>query len=135
MKAPFSICSFSACRSIATKNSRCKKHQREQTKEISRSSTTSNNNIYNSSKWRNLRTRKAHLNPLCEECLTYNVIRPLDVIDHIQEIEDYPELAYTYSNLKSLCHSCHNNKTAKAKTARTKTVTASDMFKQIQGRK
>ena len=29
-------------------------------------------------------------------------------IDHIKELEYYPELALTSSNLRTLCHECHN---------------------------
>jgi len=119
-----------SCKQIATDKGRCAVHQREERpKEHNRTSTTRNNDIYNST----IRARKFKANPICEECLTYNVVSPTDIIDHVIEINDNPELAYCYSNLRALCHSCHNTKTAKAKKDRTKvkTVSASDLFKQL----
>ncbi|WP_075498370.1 HNH endonuclease [Moritella viscosa] len=123
-----------SCKQIATNKGRCAAHQRkERPKEHSRTSTTRNNDIYNSTKWKRLRARKLKANPICEECLTYNVVTPTDIIDHVIEINDNSELAYCYSNLRSLCHSCHNTKTAKAKKDRTKvkTISSSDLFKQL----
>ncbi|WP_277674556.1 HNH endonuclease, partial [Piscibacillus halophilus] len=32
------------------------------------------------------------------------------VVDHIKEIEDYPELALEEDNLQTLCVNCHNYK-------------------------
>lgn len=32
------------------------------------------------------------------------------VVDHIKELEDYPELALEEENLETLCVSCHNEK-------------------------
>ncbi|WP_408692970.1 HNH endonuclease [Vibrio fortis] len=136
MITPLTICSYPSCRAVAIEHSRCSVHQREATvtHDKPRNSTTRNNDIYQSTKWRKLRARKAKANPICEECLTYNVIKPLDVVDHVKEILDYPELAYTFSNLRSLCHSCHNAKTAKAKADRTKptTMSANDLFNKLR---
>lgn len=46
-------------------------------------------------------------NYLCQWCLKDRRIVPADVVHHIKELEDYPELALTASNLESLCHACH----------------------------
>lgn len=32
------------------------------------------------------------------------------VVDHIKELEDYPELAFDADNLETLCVRCHNKK-------------------------
>lgn len=32
------------------------------------------------------------------------------VVDHIKELEDYPELALDEENLQTLCVNCHNKK-------------------------
>jgi len=32
------------------------------------------------------------------------------VVDHIKELEDYPELALDDDNLETLCVNCHNKK-------------------------
>ncbi|HCG5939063.1 TPA: HNH endonuclease [Vibrio parahaemolyticus] len=135
---PRSICSVPSCKEIAVENGRCDRHQyKPQThseQQNSRASTTVNNHIYQSAKWRKLRARKAKESPLCENCLTYTIIKPVDVVDHIKPLLDYPDLAYVFSNLQSLCHQCHNDKTAKetAERKKPKQLTASELFNQIR---
>ena len=51
--------------------------------------------------------------PLCEMCLEKGIITPATDVHHIQEIGTYDDLerqlllAFDYSNLMSLCDSCH----------------------------
>lgn len=45
---------------------------------------------------------------LCRECLRYGKQTPATTVHHIKHYEDFPELAYTDSNLISLCAACHN---------------------------
>ncbi|WP_423252268.1 HNH endonuclease [Vibrio vulnificus] len=135
---PRSICSAPSCKQIAVGNGRCNRHQHKPKthpkEQNSRSSTTVYDHIYQSTKWRKLRARKAKDSPLCEHCLTYNIIKPVDVVDHVKPLLDYPELAYVFSNLQSLCHQCHNEKTAKeaAERKKPKQLTASELFNQIR---
>ncbi len=139
---PRSICSAPSCKQIAVENGRCDRHQHKhkhkpQThskQQNSRASTTVNDHIYQSAKWRNLRARKAKESPLCENCLTYTIIKPVEVVDHIKPLLDYPVLAFVFSNLQSLCHQCHNDKTAKetAERKKPKQLTASELFNQIR---
>lgn len=68
--------------------------------------------LYNTTRWRKLSRLKRMEQPLCEECLLYDVIKPADLVDHVKEVEDHPDLAFDYDNLRSLCLSCHNTKTA-----------------------
>lgn len=35
-------------------------------------------------------------------------MRPAQVVHHIKHVDEFPELAYTDSNLESLCMACHN---------------------------
>ncbi|EKA7406927.1 HNH endonuclease [Vibrio parahaemolyticus] len=136
--SPRSICSAPSCKQIAVENGRCNRHLQKpkasSKKQSCRSSTTVNEHIYQSTKWRKLRARKAKESPLCENCLTYNIIKPVDVVDHIKPLLDYPDLAYVFSNLQSLCHQCHNDKTAKetAERKKPKQLTASELFNQIR---
>ncbi|WP_459503071.1 HNH endonuclease [Bacillus sp. C1] len=65
--------------------------------------------FYNSKAWRDCR----HLalirdNYLCQECLKHNIITPADMVHHIKERSENPELALTLENLISLCNPCHN---------------------------
>lgn len=65
--------------------------------------------FYDSKAWRDC--RKLALirdNYLCQECLKYDSITPADMVHHIKERTDHPELALTLDNLVSLCNACHN---------------------------
>lgn len=44
----------------------------------------------------------------CQECRRYGRMREADVVHHIKHADEFPELAYTDSNLVSLCTACHN---------------------------
>ena len=71
--------------------------------------------FYGSTVWRNL--RKSILerdNYECQWCkaegkLTIQYDSVLEV-DHIKELEQYPELAYEPDNLRTLCKDCHNKR-------------------------
>lgn len=45
---------------------------------------------------------------LCQKCLRQGRITKYDVVHHIKERKDYPELALDVDNLECLCHRCHN---------------------------
>jgi len=65
--------------------------------------------FYKSAAWE--KVRKLALirdNYLCQECLRNGMITKADVVHHIKELKDYPELALVLDNLECLCHSCHN---------------------------
>jgi 5-methylcytosine-specific restriction enzyme A len=64
--------------------------------------------FYRSAKW--IRKRKAILvrdQYRCVECRKYGRITEATIVHHIKPYEEYPELAYENSNLKSLCAGCH----------------------------
>ena len=60
-------------------------------------------------------------NFLCQDCLKNNKITPADMVHHIKELKDYPQLSLTLSNLISLCNSCHNKKHIRTKPSKQKT--------------
>ena len=76
--------------------------------------------VYSTYQWKKVRKLYAASQPLCEHCLRFDIVTPLAVVDHIKEISDGGEL-YDFKNLMSLCHTCHNQKTAKEKKKRNKT--------------
>lgn len=69
--------------------------------------------IYNSARWRLLRSLKFANNPLCELCKEKGIIRTAEDIHHrvsFMSTEHQGEryaLAYDYNNLMSLCKQCH----------------------------
>ena len=72
--------------------------------------------FYGSKAWHNLREAKLHDQPLCEECLEHDIIRPAVDIHHVipfgQGIDEQQqwELFLDYDNLMSLCKECHRKK-------------------------
>ena len=70
------------------------------------------NQFYNSSEWRVL--RKLVLERDHNECVWCKdegkVTRENLEVDHIKELEFYPEFALDINNLRTLCKSCHNKR-------------------------
>ena len=71
--------------------------------------------FYSSSEWRRLREevlRRDHWE--CQWCkLEGKVVTNADTIlevDHIKELEYYPELALDIDNMRTLCKECHNKR-------------------------
>ena len=81
--------------------------------------------FYNSTAWKKLRiVIKERDNNECQECKRQGRVfidtneyseranrkKIQLVVDHIKELEDYPELALEPENLEVLCVTCHNKK-------------------------
>ena len=66
-----------------------------------------------SKRWRELRTAKLNVNPLCEVCLSKGLYVSASEIHHITPCEtahtdaEMERLMFSWSNLQSLCHACH----------------------------
>ena len=76
--------------------------------------------FYSSKEWKLTRnTVRKRDNDECQECKRQGKVftnksepdkrKRLDV-DHIKELEDYPELSLSMDNLETLCIRCHNKK-------------------------
>lgn len=69
--------------------------------------------LMNSKEWRQLRLRKLATNPLCERHLQAGKYVAASVVHHIVEVEtgrneaECRSLAFSWSNLQSLCRECH----------------------------
>lgn len=74
--------------------------------------------FYKSRKWRETRQRVLERdNYECQECKKQGIVKTIDHskhksldVDHIKELDSYPELAFDMDNLVTLCVSCHNKK-------------------------
>ncbi|MDN4093562.1 HNH endonuclease signature motif containing protein [Brevibacillus agri] len=72
--------------------------------------------FYKSKEWLVIREQALiRDNYLCQDCLEEKRFRKADVVDHIKPIRWFWELRLVLSNLRSLCHKHHNQKTANDK--------------------
>lgn len=75
--------------------------------------------FYQSKGWKQLRKRCLMRDEyLCQMCLKEDVYKVAEVVDHILEVRDYPELKLKLDNCQSLCSACHNFKTAEERKKR-----------------
>ena len=54
-------------------------------------------------RWARLRGLKRKHSPLCEDCLNNGKLVATSQVHHIKPIRTHPELAFEWSNLKSVC--------------------------------
>ena len=73
---------------------------------------------YSSSRWRSLRNSWISRNPCCALCLRAGVIKSGEVVDHIVERRDDDSKRLDSENLQTLCHKCHNRKSAEVRQRR-----------------
>jgi len=70
-----------------------------------------NAKIRSSKRWRNVRKLKLSASPLCEDPFHWHEhfreTVPAAEVHHIQGLSARPDLAFDYSNLMSVCTSCH----------------------------
>jgi 5-methylcytosine-specific restriction enzyme A len=65
--------------------------------------------FYKSKAWQHCRQRVlVRDNHLCQTCLKNGKLTAADMVHHIEELKDKPDLALKEDNLISLCNSCHN---------------------------
>ncbi len=68
--------------------------------------------MYTKAKWKKLAKLSKQLQPLCYVCTKNGVTTIGDVSDHHLPVRLWPTKAYDMSNLKTMCHSHHNQKSA-----------------------
>tara|TARA_R110000868_G_scaffold139805_2_gene354927 strand:+ start:10814 stop:11119 length:306 start_codon:yes stop_codon:yes gene_type:complete len=74
-----------------------------------------NYSFYNSRLWRETSKLNLEINPLCVRCLERGEYTPADVTDHIKPINQGGD-KMDDNNHQSLCHKCHNTKSATEKS-------------------
>lgn len=64
--------------------------------------------FYQSREWKDVRALKKQSNPLCEDCLSRGVVKPVQVVHHVLPVRTHPEFKLSLDNLLSACYACHN---------------------------
>mgnify|MGYP000751678542 CR=1 FL=1 len=101
-------CTYPGC-GVRTNGSRCPKHPYEMKRTAA---AKERNKLYNTARWR--KRSKAHkaANPLCVDCMRAGRVTAVDVTDHTTPHKGSEQLFFDENNWQSLCHKCHNIKTA-----------------------
>ena len=72
------------------------------------------NKFYNSKRWIAVRNMFRELFPLCQACLRLGKHTPMHAVDHIKPLKEGGD-PFDFTNLESLCESCHNRKSAQGR--------------------
>jgi 5-methylcytosine-specific restriction protein A len=110
-RKPRKPCSYPDCPEL-TEERYCDKHKKEMDSDYNRNNRPFKH-LYNTSRWKKLRTQFLQEHPLCVKCKSKCVIKAAEVVDHIQPHQGDEELFWDESNWQSLCKCCHDKKTAK----------------------
>ena len=127
-RAAPSPCLEPNCPTLCSGTPRCPEHtQRRSSRRPSTEHEAKAKAFYNSMTWRKLSEYHRTRHPLCVACESIGRTTVGDVSDHRVELKDDWSLRVEPSNLQTLCHPCHNKKTAQAKGARgTRTTTTNN---------
>ena len=99
---PYRKCSHPGCDEL-TRDAKCEAHAICNDKEYDDRRGSSRDRGYDY-KWEKARARWIRLHPLCEECLTNDIVHIAEEVHHIRGIENDPE----HQDLMSLCRACHD---------------------------
>jgi 5-methylcytosine-specific restriction enzyme A len=122
---PLRPCNKIGCPNL-TKNRYCKQHkhlaeQRQRTRRNDKEYDKHKRNqqaraFYHSREWERIRQAAlARDHYLCQHCLQNNRITRATIVDHIVPIAVDWSKRLSLDNTQSLCHPCHNRKTAEDK--------------------
>lgn len=65
--------------------------------------------FYQTKEWKFLRSQvRKRNNNECQQCKKNGKQSRADMVHHIKEVRQYPELALDSTNCEPLCNSCHN---------------------------
>lgn len=64
--------------------------------------------LYGTQRWRKLSVAFKRRHPCCSECENNGLVRPTEIVDHIVPAKEDLSLFWEWSNLRALCHDCHN---------------------------
>ncbi|EOI42832.1 hypothetical protein UIS_00691 [Enterococcus faecium EnGen0313] len=114
---PRRLCNKAGCRTLVDYNeSYCDKHRPTKVSTTTYQQRKEQGGkyfwFYKSKPWKHASYQYRLNNPCCEKCLKAGIVRKADVVDHIIEIRDDYSKRLDEENLQSLCHACHNQKTA-----------------------
>lgn len=116
MNRPYQPCKRPGCPELTrNKSGYCDAHQSEYKprdyKRENYSRDKSTKGIYNDQRYIRARRAKLRMNPLCEDCEKEGIVTVATETHHKKKVRDYLALAFSVSNLMSLCESHHSIRT------------------------
>lgn len=105
---PLKPCAHPACSVlVAGGQRRCPAHRAQDPRHLADERKGWTRQFYGEPRWRAVRAAVLQEEPVCP-CGV-----PSTTVDHIESLRARPDLAYSRENLRALCTSCHNSRTAK----------------------
>ena len=109
-------CTVSGCPALSCDDDRClnKKqamHKPQQQKDPHLRGGLSRSKAYSTARWSRLRTTQISKAPLCQRCLSFDIVTIATDVDHQIPHKGDRKLMWNAGNLQSLCKSCHSWKT------------------------
>ena len=107
-KKPKRPCGRAGCPRFAVDGSQyCAEHKAEENRNYNRYARNGRTvKIYSGKRWRAVRRQYYQAHPLCEDCLLDGKTTPAEEVHHIKPLSAGGD-PYSFSNLRSLCRSCH----------------------------
>lgn len=107
---PNKYCAAFPCRNLAVNGAYCTEHKPARAPKQA-------DDFYLSPAWRHFRNWYVSNHPFCKQCESEGRLVPVDIVDHITEIRD-GGARLSEDNAMSLCHKCHNAKSAAERSRR-----------------
>lgn len=101
---------------VVSADGRCDEHKRKPFAELRtpekrreyQQRQPESNSFYKGMAWRRLRDSVLARHPLCVECERQGRVTVATLVDHIVPYRERPDLGLERTNLRPLCHACHN---------------------------
>ena len=98
-------CAYPGCGRLAESEHYCAEHKKVITKQYNQYARAPTSNKRYGRAWKRIRARYIKAHPLCEECQKQGKLTPVEEVHHIIPLSKGG--TNKYSNLMSLCQSCH----------------------------
>lgn len=99
-------CNYFGCAELIREGRYCEKHAKQTQRQMDDRRGSSAARGYNG-QWQRVRMLHLKRQPLCQRCYQQGIIRPADLVHHIQSISKGGARLDT-SNLMSCCTACHD---------------------------